>query len=91
MGYTKMLPSIALGQTQSSIIANAYFENDVLDLVRVFIPPLTSNVMNAEALQARGSAAATESKGEGSQTGGRPEKADNEKSEKTIQNKQSMS
>jgi len=55
MGYTKMLPQVALGQTQSSVLANAYFENDVLDLVRVFIPPLTSNTMNAEALQNRGS------------------------------------
>ena len=55
MGYTKMLPQVALGQTQSSVLANAYFENDILDLVRVFIPPLTSNTMNAEALQNRGS------------------------------------
>ena len=53
MGYSKMLPQVALGQTQSSVLANAYFENDVLDLVRVFIPPLTSNTMNAEALQNR--------------------------------------
>jgi len=51
MGYNKMLPQVALGQTQSSILANAYFENDILDLVRVFVPPLTSNTMNAEALQ----------------------------------------
>jgi hypothetical protein len=54
IGYTKMLPQIALGQTQSSILANAYFENDVLDLVRVFIPPMSSNTMNAEVLQNRG-------------------------------------
>lgn len=53
MGYNKMLPQVALGQTQSSVLANAYFENDVLDLVRVFVPPLTSNTMNAEALQQR--------------------------------------
>ena len=56
MGYTKMLPPVALGQTQSSVLANAFFENDILDLVRVFVPPLTSNVMNAEALQARSAA-----------------------------------
>ena len=53
MGYNKMLPQVALGQTQSSVLANAYFENDILDLVRVFVPPLTSNTMNAEALQVR--------------------------------------
>lgn len=93
MGYTKMLPPVALGQTQSSVLANAFFENDILDLVRVFVPPLTSNVMNAEALQARSAAnrggdnANDNNSGQGA---GRPEKEDNEKSEKTILNKQSM-
>ena len=37
VGLSKMLPQVALGQTQSSILATAYFENDILDLVRVFI------------------------------------------------------
>jgi len=63
-----MLPQVALGQTQSSILANAYFENDILDLVRVFVPPLTSNTMNAEALQARSAA----SRGGSGQTGNTP-------------------
>ena len=90
MGYNKMLPQVALGQTQSSILANAYFENDILDLVRVFVPPLTSNTMNAEALQQR-SAAGNRKQGDGDGQGaGRPEKDDNEKSEKTMQNLQSM-
>ncbi len=88
MGYTKMLPSVALGQTQSSVLANAYFENDVLDLVRVFIPPLTSNTMNAEALQNRGNT--TGKPQQENQNVGRPEKQDNEKSQKTLQNKESM-
>ena len=91
MGYSKMLPQVALGQTQSSVLANAYFENDILDLVRVFVPPLTSNTMNAEALQMRSSTsgknATSRSNGEGA---GRPEKEDNEKSDKTIQNRESM-
>ena len=90
MGYTKMLPPVALGQTQSSVLANAFFENDILDLVRVFVPPLTSNTMNAEALQQRSAinrGGSNQSEGEGA---GRPEKQDNEKSEKTILNKQSM-
>lgn len=91
MGYTKMLPQVALGQTQSSILANAYFENDILDLVRVFIPPLTSNTMNAEALQNRGNTSGKQQDSGSSQEGaGRPEKEDGQKSEKTIQNKESM-
>ena len=48
IGYSKMLPQIALGQSQSSILANAYFENDVLDLVNIFVPPLMSSTMNAD-------------------------------------------
>ena len=86
MGYNKMLPQVALGQTQSSILANAYFENDILDLVRVFIPPLTSNTMNAEALQNRSITSGTS--GSSGETG-RPEKEDSQKSEKTIANKES--
>ena len=89
MGYTKMLPQVALGQTQSSILANAYFENDILDLVRVFIPPLTSNTMNAEALQNRGSTSGKQA-GSEQEGAGRPQKDDSQKSEKTIQNNESM-
>ena len=91
MGYSKMLPQVALGQTQSSILANAYFENDILDLVRVFVPPLTSNTMNAEALQNRGSISGKPlNPGSDDKQAGRPEKEDSQKSEKTIANKESM-
>ena len=51
MGYSKILPMIALGQSQSSILANAYFETQVLDLVSLFIPPLTSYTMNSVAIK----------------------------------------
>lgn len=78
MGYSKILPQLALGQSQSSILANAYFENTILDLVHVFIPPMTSNTMNAESL----------SQVSGKESG-RPEKENDQKSEKTIQNKES--
>ena len=81
IGYSKILPQLALGQSQSSILANAYFENDILDLVNVFIPPLTSNVINTEILN-RG-----KNNSENPEDGaGRPEKEDGEKAEKTIQN-----
>lgn len=78
MGYSKILPQLVLGQSQSSILANAYFENTILDLVHVFIPPMTSNTMNAESL----------SQVSGKESG-RPEKENDQKSEKTIQNKES--
>ncbi len=82
LGYSKMLPQIALGQLQSAVLATAYFENDILDLVNVFIPPLMSSTMNADVLN--------KTKGGGDSKGaGRPEKADDEKSTKTIQNEES--
>lgn len=90
IGFSKMLPQVALGQTQSSILANAYFENDILDLVRVFIPPMMSSTMNAEALAGRRNVTGKEGNGNDNQSTGRPEKPDNQKSEKTIRNKQSM-
>ena len=89
LGYSKMLPQIALGQSQSSILANAYFENDVLDLVNVFIPPMMSSTMNGETIQNLGNKKKAEN-GNDNSGGGRPEKADDEKAEKTIQNKESQ-
>ena len=81
-GYSRMLSQIALGHSQSSIMDTAYFENHVLDLETVMIPPLTSATMTAEDLELL-----NEDSGEA----GRPEKPDEEKSEKTIQNLESMS
>ena len=89
LGYSKMLPQIALGQSQSSILANAYFENDILDLVNVFIPPMMSSTMNGETIQNLGNKKKAENSNDNSE-GGRPEKADDEKTEKTIQNKESQ-
>lgn len=100
LGYSKMLAQIALGQSQSSILANAYFENNLLNLSAVFIPPMSSNTMNADVLLGiadrhssengvmDATPAAEPSSGDGA---GRPEKEDNEKSEKTIQNRESAS
>jgi hypothetical protein len=103
IGYSKMLPQIALGHSQSSIIHTAFFENNILHLNELMVPPLQSSTMNAEALAVvqrggskrdsvsdtedamTGAVAGTEEK-----TGGRPEKPDDEKSDKTIQNKESM-
>lgn len=87
LGYSKMLPQIALGQSQSSVLANAYFENDILDLSTVFIPPMMSSTMNAEALQGLGNKSKS-----GNPEGGRPtnESQGKEVAEKTIQNKESQ-
>ena len=101
MGYSKMLPQIALGQSQSSILATAYFENDILDLLHVFIPPVMSSTMSADLLNHNDNGKDNKNSNQTSSKQklvpsdnnevGRKEKADNEKSEKTIQNKESMS
>ena len=85
LGYSKILPQLALGQSQSSILANAYFENDILDLVHTFIPPLMSSTMNSDVLDKTGGKGSTDpsKSGEGA---GRKEKPNEEKSEKTIKN-----
>lgn len=87
VGFSKMLPQIAMGQSQSSILANAYFENDLLDLVNLFVPPLMSSTMNADSI------AAMKNKGQGDNEGGRPtnESKGEAVSDKTIQNKESQS
>lgn len=97
MGYSKMLPQIALGLSQSSILANAFFENDLLNLVTVFVPPLTSNTMNADALAQQqtgrrntGITQIRDTNSDDTQVG-RPEKSDDEKSTKTLQNLESKS
>ena len=48
MGYSKMLPQIALGHSQSAIINTAYFENQVLHLSEIMIPPLMSSTLRSE-------------------------------------------
>lgn len=102
LGYSKMLPQIALGHSQSSILNTAYFENEVLHLSEIMIPPLMSSTMSMQDLKDNSKKTQqnkTQNNTEGQvkvldteeKTPGRPEKDDSQKSEKTIQNKESMS
>ena len=92
IGYSKMLPQIALGHSQSAIIAMAHFENEVLHLPEIMIPPLMSSTMSSQDILGQRNQNKTEKQQATSEDkGGRPEKPDSQKSEKTIQNKESMS
>lgn len=92
VGYSKMLPPIALGQKQRSVLANNYFENEILDLSALFIPPMSSNTMNAEGLaDLRGKNKSSEDPFAEDKQQGRPKKSDDEKAEKTIMNEESSS
>ena len=87
MGYSKMLPQIAMGHSQSSILNTAYFENEVMNLSEIMIPPLMSSTLRMEDLKGGTNQNQQKTAGEV----GRPEKPDVEKSDKTLQNKESMS
>lgn len=106
MGYSKMLPQIALGHSQSFILNTAVFENKILKLSEIMIPPLLSSTMSGQDLQSLGNSNKNNqdnnqknTEGQSKQTvikteenkGGRPEKADDQKSDKTIANKEGMS
>ena len=94
IGYSKMLPQIALGHSQSSIVNTAYFENNLLHLTDIMIPPLMSSVMSSESIlgkEEQSSASNTENKVEGESQAGRPEKEEGEKSDKTLANEESKS
>lgn len=94
MGNSKMLPQIALGQSQSFILHSAYFENEVLDLPSLMIPPIMSSTLSGSEILARKdqrNSAKNQNISEEENTGGRPEKPDTEKSDKTLANKESMS
>lgn len=88
-GQSKFLPMVALGQAQSSVFNLAYFENEVLDLPSLMIPPLMSSTMNGEDILGRKNES-NSSNSQNKSESGRPEKDDSEKSDKTIQNIESM-
>ena len=90
-GFSKMLPQIALGHSQSSIINAAYFENEILHLSEIMIPPLMSSTLNGEDILGKKNQTSTEKSQNNSEAGaGRPEKPDSEKSDKTIKNRESL-
>lgn len=91
LGYSKMLPQIALGQSQSSILATAYFENEVLKLADLMQPLQSSNTMSGGENKETSAEKKAQKKATEDKQVGRKEKPDDEKSEKTIQNKESMS
>ena len=98
LGYSKMLPQIALGHSQSSIINTAFFENDILKLHEIMIPNLMSSTMSSETVlgvekkskEATSNSSTKKTDSLEEKKVGRTEKPDDEKSEKTIQNKESM-
>lgn len=84
LGYSKFLPAIATGQRQTDIMSLLIFENETLDLVSMMKPPASSNTTSNT-----NSETATTSNGDTKEVG-RPQKSDDEVSEKTIKNKENI-
>ena len=93
LGYSKMLPQIALGHSQSFILNTAHFENEVLHLSEIMIPPLMSSTLNGDDILGK-SGKTNDSKSQNNtgakgtpgekKPAGRPETPDDKKSQKTI-------
>lgn len=95
IGFSKLLPMIALGQSQSMILASIDFENDVLHLADSMIPPMSSATLSAGQQQAMrersGNTNSNDNKSADGGSAGRPEKEDQDKSDKTLANQESAS
>ena len=81
------------------VLRDTFRKNDILDLVNVFIPPMMSSTMNADALgsiqQQKKDTGSVDGNGAPKQPGqsdgaGRKELDNDQKSEKTIANRESM-
>ena len=93
-GGSKMLASIALGQSQSSVLATAKFENEILDISNIFLSKQQKEE-NKSKMQAtkqpEQKASDLEDAAKEKKSVGRQEKPDDQKSEKTIRNREAMS
>lgn len=89
LGFSKLLPAVALGMPQTVVIASAVFENQMLKLDDVFIPPQMSSTMSSSDQESKDEESKDASAAdviEPSDKGGRPELRTEEKSEKTVRN-----
>ena len=91
LGYSKMMPQIALGHSQSEILAMINFENKILNLSEVMVPPMMSSVMSGKNNSKNSDKNGQQelAKTEDKQVG-RKEKPDNEKSDKTLANREAI-
>ena len=92
LGFSRLLPAVALGQSQSSVIATAVFENEMLGVNDLFIPPQMSSTMsgkeetNIKKDEEKSSGNAPKSNVPVDDKGGRPPLPDDQKSDKTMRN-----
>ena len=73
LGYSKVLPAVALGQSQSNFLATILFENEFLGLTDIMEPVKMASTQSGKAKDGAG----------------RPPKPDDQKSDKTLANEAS--
>lgn len=95
LGFSKLLPQVALGHMQSTILATAYFENKLMKLDELFTPPQMSSTMSGNKDKTEDKDAENEEQKDNKSNekvpnqdeGGRPEIADDEKSDRSLRRK----
>ena len=90
IGFSKLLPQVALGQSQSTVLMTAYFENDIMSLNDVFVAPALSSTMSSGNNNDNKNVNPKTKKEQtpSDDVGGRPELPDDQKSDKTIANRE---
>lgn len=91
IGFSKLMPQVALGQSQSTVLMTAYFENGVMSLNDVFVAPQMSSTMSSKDNNKSNDNKNVTSPSSSDNEGGRPELPEDQKSDKTIANQEAES
>ena len=91
LGYSKLLPQLALGHSQKEILAELVFENDILELSKIMIPAQSSSQMSSSDLdKLKKSNSNNNQKIIEEKKSGREELPDDQKSDKTLANREAL-
>ena len=92
LGYSKLLPQIALGHSQSEILAELTFENEILDLSSIMIPAQSSATMSSKDLDKVKKINQNNNQTiiDDDKKSGRKELPDDQKSDKTLANREAL-
>lgn len=90
IGFSKLLPQIALGESPSTVLATAVFENQMMKLDEIFTPPQMSSTISKTQQSGGTNKQNNDAEPSAGEQGGRPELPQDEKSDKTIANEESQ-
>ena len=94
LGYSKLLPQLALGHSQTEILSELTFENEILNISKIMVPAQMSSTMSAskESKDKIGKDNQNNNQNivEDEKSPGRKELPDDEKSDKTLANRESL-